>query len=188
MARRGKRPQKDRTDGGLTVPGMVVLSLLRERPMHGYELMRTYEVQEVGEWAEVSRPHVYYELKRLAERGLIVKEDGPAPPAGRARTVYRVTPEGVAALAEALSDEGWARAKRPAPFATWMGLSIHAPADARRSIVAARVAFLEEEIVRKDEALRFIDGYDSERARFGRRIVELYVLQARLEIEFISSL
>lgn len=38
---------------------LVVLSLLAERAMHGYELLKEYERQEVADWAPVSRPHVY---------------------------------------------------------------------------------------------------------------------------------
>jgi DNA-binding PadR family transcriptional regulator len=34
----------------------VVLSLLAERAMHGYELLKEYERQEVADWAPVSRP------------------------------------------------------------------------------------------------------------------------------------
>ena len=53
----------------LTLPDLVVLCLLAERPMHGYELNQELERREVRDWAGISRPQVYYSLKKLARSG-----------------------------------------------------------------------------------------------------------------------
>ncbi len=49
----------------LTTPDLVVLSLLSEQPMHGYQLNQTLENREVRDWAVISRPQVYYSLRKL---------------------------------------------------------------------------------------------------------------------------
>ena len=63
MARKGSRGRKP---GPLTTADLVVLSLLAERAMHGYELLGEYDRQEVVDWASVSKAQVYYALQKLA--------------------------------------------------------------------------------------------------------------------------
>src|SRR5271156_6861162 len=55
----------------LTTPDLVLLSLLAERPMHGYEANAELERREVRDWAGISRPQVYYSLEKLARAGLV---------------------------------------------------------------------------------------------------------------------
>ncbi len=55
-ARAGRRPGDT---GRLTTADLVVLSLLREQPMHGYDLLAAYQRQEVEDWASVSKAQVY---------------------------------------------------------------------------------------------------------------------------------
>ena len=56
---------------GLTTPDLVLLSLLAERPMHGYQANLELERREVRDWAGISRPQVYYSLEKLADRGFV---------------------------------------------------------------------------------------------------------------------
>ena len=51
----------------LTTPDLVLLSLLAERPMHGYQANAELERREVRDWAGISRPQVYYSLEKLAQ-------------------------------------------------------------------------------------------------------------------------
>ena len=65
----------------------VILRLLKERPMHGYEVMRALE-EESGGWYRASAGSVYPTLQMLEDQGYvrIVEEDG--------KKVYHITPEG----------------------------------------------------------------------------------------------
>ena len=67
----------------LTPADLVVLGLLLEGPRHGYGVNQELARREVGDWAGVSRPQVYYSLRKLADAGHI----GPAP--GRAAGAER---------------------------------------------------------------------------------------------------
>src|SRR5580765_6107089 len=163
-SRRGRRPaNRSAGEGGkkgvaLTTADLIVLSLLCEKPMHGYELIREYERQEVRDWASVSRPHVYYALKKLASTGHIVGSE--TRDGARRRSVYKVTSTGSAALADALADPAWAMSQVPSPFTTWLGLSIHArPADAR-SVVEVRRAFLADQIRKERKTLAAVAADD----------------------------
>ena len=55
----------------LTIPDLVLLSLLAERPMHGYQVNLELERRQVRDWAGISRPQVYYSLDKLQAQGLI---------------------------------------------------------------------------------------------------------------------
>ena len=55
----------------LTTPDLVLLSLLAERPMHGYQANLELERREIRDWANLSRPQVYYSLEKLAREGMI---------------------------------------------------------------------------------------------------------------------
>src|ERR1700689_4236424 len=91
----------------LTTPDLVRLSLLAERPMHGYEANALLEFRKVRDWAGVSRPQVYYSLDKLARRGLTRAAGSDDDAAGPERHIFETTPRGRAALADALERDDW---------------------------------------------------------------------------------
>jgi len=42
----------------ITTPDLVILSLLAERPMHGYQVNLELERRCVRDWAAISRPQI----------------------------------------------------------------------------------------------------------------------------------
>src|SRR5215470_434270 len=84
----------------LTVPDLVVLSLLAERPMHGYEVIAELERRQIHDWASVSRPQVYYSLDKLQRLGLLKAAVDEAPAAGPERRVLTTTASGRTRLAD----------------------------------------------------------------------------------------
>src|SRR5213594_3932864 len=86
----------------LTTPDLVLLSLLAERPMHGYQANLELERREIRDWAGISRPQVYYSLEKLARTGLIRAIETKEPAAGPERSSYETTAKGRGALAGAL--------------------------------------------------------------------------------------
>ena len=107
----------------LTTPDLVLLSLLAERPMHGYQANLELERREVRDWAGVSRPQVYYSIEKLAGAGMLKSGKDDSPAAGPDRSVYQTTAKGRAALAVALEREDWTTARDRPPFLTWLALS-----------------------------------------------------------------
>src|SRR5215470_9221255 len=99
----------------MTVPDLVLLSLLAERPMHGYQANALLEFRKVREWAGVSRPQVYYSLDKLARLGLVRSIKAEDESGGPERQVFETTPDGRDALADALERDDWTTHKeRPA--------------------------------------------------------------------------
>ena len=74
-----------------------VLALLREQPMHGYQLITEIEQRSGGAWRP-SPGSVYPTLQLLADEGLIVAEEAGG------RKTYALTAEG-RAVADAAADQ-----------------------------------------------------------------------------------
>jgi DNA-binding PadR family transcriptional regulator len=140
----------------LTTPDLVLLSLLAERPMHGYQANMELERRQVRDWAGISRPQVYYSLEKLARLGLLREERSSEPAAGPERTVYSATPAGRTALADALERSGWATQRDRPAFLTWMALSWQARPGVCKKQILRRRRFLEAEVEREEFALQSV--------------------------------
>src|SRR5579863_10017335 len=91
----------------LTIPDLVLLSLLAERPMHGYEANLELVRREVQDWAGISRPQVYYSLEKLARLGMLRAASTRKPAEGPERAIFAITAKGKIALADALERQDW---------------------------------------------------------------------------------
>lgn len=81
----------------LTNAELAILTLIAEKPRHGYEIEQVIEQRGMREWTEIGFSSIYYLLKKLEEKGLI--EGGMERQAGRgpARKVYQITESGIEA-------------------------------------------------------------------------------------------
>jgi len=94
----GVRKRKEKDPVRLTTADLVLLSLLAERPMHGYQANAELVRREVQDWAGISRPQVYYSLEKLARLGMLRKASDKREAEGPERQVYAVTEQGKQAL------------------------------------------------------------------------------------------
>ncbi len=140
----------------LTTPDLVLLSLLAERPMHGYQANTELERREVRDWAGISRPQVYYSLEKLARLGYLRAAENAAPAAGPDRSVFATTAKGRKALADALERAEWTTQRDRPPFLTWIALSWLARPGVFRVQLHRRKGFLEKELAREKATLRGI--------------------------------
>src|SRR5262252_8489724 len=108
---------------GLTTPDLVLLSLLAERAMHGYQANLELERRCIRDWAAISRPQVYYSLEKLAAGGFLQVAESGEPAAGPERSVYATSTKGRGALRDALERDQWTTQRDRPPFLTWVALS-----------------------------------------------------------------
>jgi len=130
----------------LTIPDLVILSLLAERPMHGYEVNTTLEDRKIRDWAPVSRPQIYYSLDKLIKLRLIRASSDGSPSAGPERRVLETTALGRERLADALERESWVDEKVHQPFQIWLALSWQARPRTFRKQLSRRKKLLEEKL------------------------------------------
>ena len=172
----------------LTTPDLVLLSLLAERPMHGYQANLELERREIRDWAGISRPQVYYSLEKLARAGLIRASETDEPAAGPERSAYQTTAKGRAALADALEREEWTTQRERPLFLTWIALSWQARAGIFQRQLERRRKFLEKELLREKETLRSIleeVGHANHEAVW---MVSLMIEQFQVELRWLKKL
>ena len=173
---------------GLTTPDLVLLSLLAERPMHGYQANLELERREVRDWAGISRPQVYYTLEKLARLGLIRSEEDSTPAAGPERRVFATTAKGRAALATALEREDWTTQRERPAFLTWMALSWQARPGVFEQQLRRRQEFLEKELTREEETLRSVREEVGHSFHEALWMLSLMIDQFRTELRWLRKL
>jgi DNA-binding PadR family transcriptional regulator len=124
----------------LTNNDLLVLGLLLDRPMHGYEISRHVEVERVDTWFSISKAAIYYSLNKLHREGLI-SETGFG--ARGERSVYQATDEGrrqfFAGMERVLASQ------EPVRFECDLGIFLlnRLPHDRALSLLERRIAFLD---------------------------------------------
>ncbi|MGZ6545122.1 MAG: PadR family transcriptional regulator [Actinomycetota bacterium] len=119
---------------------VVVLGLLAEEPLYGYDLLERFRSRGMDLWVEVGKASVYQVLRRLERDGFITgrAQEGSEGPD---RRVYRISKAGRDRLREGLSS----RFGAAEPYETDGGLAlgfVHLlpAAEARRAVDARETA------------------------------------------------
>jgi len=74
---------------------LVILGLLRGRPLHGYELKQIIE-EHMGDWTAIAFGSIYYALDKLSDEGYIEKVSTEQAGNRPSRNIYQVTEPGKA--------------------------------------------------------------------------------------------
>ncbi|GAA2355866.1 PadR family transcriptional regulator [Streptomyces cuspidosporus] len=160
----------------------AILGLLRESPMHGYELRKRLNTS-LGVFRAFSYGSLYPCLKTLVANGWLIEEPGSAPEealaaslAGRrAKIVYRLTAEGKERFEELLAHTGpdaWEDEHFGVRFAFFGQTS----RDVRMRVLEGRRSRLEERLEKMRASLartrERLDDYTLELQRHGMESVE----------------
>ncbi|MGD0437059.1 MAG: PadR family transcriptional regulator [Bryobacteraceae bacterium] len=172
----------------LTIPDLVLLSLLAERPMHGYQVNALLEFRKVRDWAGVSRPQVYYSLDKLARLGLIRAAETGEETGGPERRVFETGPRGHAALADALERDDWTDGRERPAFLTWLGLSWQCRPGVFLKQVRQRQKFLERELASRQEILAAVRKEVGHRFHEAVWMLSLGIDQLRTELGWLKKL
>jgi DNA-binding PadR family transcriptional regulator len=123
---------------------MLALGMLRDRPMHGYEITQVITQGALDRWAPVLPGSIYHALAKMEAEGL-VRTHAEERTGDRLRKIYAITPAGTAELTNlvrhALTEPPHDLRSDLALATLWMTLL--APEQARGALREAR-AKLEE--------------------------------------------
>jgi len=172
----------------ITTPDLVILSLLAEHAMHGYQVNLELERRCIREWAAISRPQVYYSLEKLSAAGLIRDGESEDPAAGPDRRVFETTAKGRHALSDALDREDWTTQRDRPAFLTWVALSWQAQPGVFKKQIARRAEFLEREITREKETLDSIVAEVGHPYHEAVWMVTLMIEQFKTELKWLEKL
>lgn len=122
---------------------LAILGLLKEQPMHGYELRKQLS-QKLGFFWTVSFGSLYPTLAKLEQRG-VVEKTGYGDKPSRRRQVYSITDLGEVEFLELLSRSGtsaWEEDKFPLRLAFFRYLK----PETRIRLLERRKLFLEDKL------------------------------------------
>ncbi len=164
---------------------LAILGLLREAPVHGYELRKQLGLR-LGGFRVFSYGSLYPALRRLTVAGLIVEE--PEEPSGarsrRGRRVYRITAEGKERFAELLSESG-PQAWDDDGFGVHLAFFSRTPAEARMRILEGRRRAVEE----RREGIRTALAKAGEQIdRYTRELHQLGLDTSEREVRWLNEL
>ncbi|MBV8966510.1 MAG: helix-turn-helix transcriptional regulator, partial [Mycobacteriaceae bacterium] len=127
----------------LTSLGISVLALLRERPMHGYEILRRLTASHADGMLKVRPGSLFHVVNRLADEKLI-QPIGTARNGNRPeRTAYELTDAGADALSARLRDLLAGPVNESEKFVVGLAEIHHLDAASATEALRRRVAALE---------------------------------------------
>lgn len=141
---------------------LAVLGLLKERPMHGYQLSQELGESLGGLW-RVSYGSLYPTLRRLERDEAIESEAGDVRGARR-KKVYRITPKGEQVFLELLQETPHDTQTEDARFRMRLAFFRYLPPETRIRLLERRQQALQERLARIAESLRVARGDAYERA------------------------
>ena len=192
VKRKYEKSQKKKGVAGnqtrLTIPDLVILSLLAERSMHGYEVNSILEERNIRDWSPVSRPQIYYSLDKLTKLRLVRVASDTAASAGPERRVFETTTLGRERLADALEGKHWTNNRVHHPFLIWLALSWQARPRTFRKQLNDRQKFLEARLVEERATLNDVMGEVGHPYHEAVWMLELTIEQLRSELGWVERI
>jgi hypothetical protein len=62
----------------LTNAELTILSLIAEKPRHGYDIEQVIEARGMRDWTDIGFSSIYYILRKLEKEGLVISAASPA--------------------------------------------------------------------------------------------------------------
>jgi len=131
---------------------LAVLGLLKERPMHGYQLSRELTESPGGLW-RVSYGTLYPTLRRLEKDDAIVSEPGDQRGARR-KKVFRITPKGEQLFLELLQETPHDTQSEDARFRMRIAFFRYLPPETRVRLLERRRQGLQDRLAEITSHLR----------------------------------
>ena len=129
---------------------LAILGLLKERPMHGYQLNRELS-EQLGGLSRVSYGSLYPSLRRLERQGAIVSQPGTG---ARRKTVYAITDEGERLFLELLQEPPQEGQTEDARFRVRLAFFRYLPPETRLRLLERRRNGLEVRLAEIKSHLR----------------------------------
>jgi len=164
---------------------VVILGLLQQKPLYGYELKHIIE-DHMGDWTDIKFGSIYFALSRLSEDGAVEMMGEVNDSARPARRVYRITDKG-RDLFDRLLRQLWTGRRRTLyPLDIAMFFIDSLPVEEAKRYIAGCIAGCEE-------ALRHIAKHEEEQFKSheipkqGRYIFEHSRMHLEAELNWLKK-
>jgi len=134
----------------LTNNDLLVLGILLDRPMHGYELSQHVKAEGIPVWFDISTAAIYYSLNKLRREGLVSETQSGAH---GEKTIYRTTEKGREQFFDKMEDV--LASEEPVRFDYDLGILLlnRLPHERALGLLEERMAFLRERQATLDQLL-----------------------------------
>jgi DNA-binding PadR family transcriptional regulator len=155
---------------------LAILGLLKEQPMHGYQLSRELGDALGGFW-RVSYGSLYPTLRRLEKAGDVESVPNPQTAgAGRRKNVYRITEHGEQTFLQLLQETPHDNQSEDQRFRVRLAFFRYLPPETRIRLLERRRAFLEDRLSTISDSLGTtrarVDDYTLALMEHGRSATE----------------
>ena len=154
---------------------LAFLGLLKERPMHGYQLSRELSESLGGFW-RVSYGSLYPTLRRLEKNDEVEAVASEETTVGRRKQVYRITEVGEQAFLRLLQETPHDNQTEDQRFRVRLAFFRYLPPETRLRMLERRRAYLEDRLSTIKDSLRAtrerVDDYTLALMEHGRSATE----------------
>ena len=168
----------------LTKNDLLMLGLLLDRPMHGYELNQYVKAEGVTAWYNISAAAIYYSLNKMRQRGLVSETRSRG--GGAEKSVFHLTRRGREEFFAGM--EATLISQEPVHLENGLGIFLlnKLPQDRALALLEQRLESLRDRSGALDQAL------ERERTKRGQAlnaaILQHAVACARMETEWLSGI
>jgi DNA-binding PadR family transcriptional regulator len=129
---------------------LVILGLLRDKPLYGYELKNIIE-KNMGDWTSIAFGSIYFALNKLNEEGLVERVSEEKIGNRPSRSIYQITESGKEEFIVLLK-EIWQKYEREYyQLDVALAFSGALPIDEVKDYIKKRIGFLEDGIKHIEE-------------------------------------
>jgi DNA-binding PadR family transcriptional regulator len=161
--------------GHVEVLELAILGLLKERPMHGYQLSRELGDALGGFW-RVSYGSLYPTLRRLERAGEVETVPSEEASVGRRKHVYRITAKGEGTFLQLLQETPHDNQTEDQRFRVRLAFFRYLPPETRLRLLERRRAYLEDRLSTIQDSLGAtrarVDDYTLALMEHGRSATE----------------
>ncbi|MBN1978118.1 MAG: PadR family transcriptional regulator [Anaerolineae bacterium] len=168
---------------------LILLGLLQESPMHGYEVKQRIEHEAMAEWAGVSYGAIYSALNKLARDGFVEKIGTEQVGKRPSRDVYRITESGRAEFLRLLRETLSTVAYQNDPVDIALRFAEALPAQEMRVLLEERKAMLEQGFQMLTEGKAgFAEGHQgTPYVEEGCLLFDHWLLRLEAELKWLQS-
>jgi DNA-binding PadR family transcriptional regulator len=154
---------------------LAILGLLKEQPMHGYQLSRELG-DSLGSFWRVSYGSLYPTLRRLEKAGDVEAVASQETTVGRRKQVYRVTEQGEATFLQLLQETPHDNQSEDQRFRVRLAFFRYLPPETRLRMLERRRAYLAERLSTITDSMTTararVDDYTRSLMEHGRSATE----------------
>jgi DNA-binding PadR family transcriptional regulator len=162
---------------------IVILAMLRQRPQHGYELKKGFELA-LGGIVSLNNKVLYSALKQFEELGAVVRQVVPQegkPP----RHIYHLTERGIELLHTYLRDFSPEQAANDAEFFTRVAFFDYLEPEERQAILHKRLSYLQSALEYLHKMQQLADEVCP--TVYAQRVLAFHLQQIRNQYQWIAT-